>query len=133
VSRRFSAIALLTAWLCASGAMLDLAQVVAWTRMFAGYASTESFAAAASETFDPCKPCALCKAVSHARDASCRHGPVAPSAGGEKLILIYEKSTVFVAGSAKQAWPEAVASRAFVRSAEVPVPPPRGGCIHALS
>ncbi len=76
MSRRLASISLLTAWLCASGAMLDVAQVVAWTRMFAGYARTESIAAAARETFDPGKPCAMCRAVSKARDAGCdRHAP----------------------------------------------------------
>jgi hypothetical protein len=126
VSRRFSAIALLFAWLCASGAMLDLVQVTAWTRMFAGYAGTESFAAAARETFDPCKPCNLCRAVSHARDASRQHGPAVPSSGGERLILIFERSPVFVASFAEQAWPDARPARALRLSGEVPVPPPRG-------
>jgi hypothetical protein len=113
--------------------MLDLVQVMAWTRMFAGYAGTESFVAAAKETFDPCKPCDLCRAVSHARDASCQHGPAMPAAGGEKLVLILEKSPVFVASSAERAWPDAGPARALPRSSEVPVPPPRGRASSALS
>src|SRR5277367_3965041 len=64
VSRRLPAISLICAALCASGTLLDMAQVFAWTRMFAGYARNESIAAAARETFDPAKPCALCCAVS---------------------------------------------------------------------
>lgn len=113
--------------------MLDLAQVTAWTRMFAGYASTESFAAAARETFDPCKPCEICKALSHARDASGQHGPAAPASGAEKLTLIFERSPVFVASCAKRTWPDARPVRALPRSGEVPVPPPRGAAPIVLS
>jgi hypothetical protein len=126
MSRRLASISLLTAWLCASGAMLDVAQVVAWTRMFAGYARTESIAAAARETFDPFKPCAVCRAVSKARDAGCdRHAPVVPAAGIEKMVLILERASPFVASPARTAWPEMARGCAPVREADVPVPPPR--------
>jgi hypothetical protein len=125
VFRRFSATCLLGAWLCASGAMLDLTQVVAWARMFGGYARTETLAAAAQETFDPEKPCALCLAVSKARTASERHGPAVPSAGAEKMLLIVERSASFVAWAADRSWPRMAPVAAPARAAEVPVPPPR--------
>jgi hypothetical protein len=125
--RRLSAVSLLCAWLCASGAMLDITQVFAWTRMLAGYARTESFAAAAKETFDPAKPCAICKAVSKAREASGCQGPAVPSAGGEKLVLILEASAPFVALSAERAWPASPSVSAQALCGDVPVPPPRAG------
>jgi hypothetical protein len=126
MSRRLASISLLAAWLCASGAMLDVAQVVAWTRMFAGYARTESIVAAARETFDPGKPCALCRAVSKARDACCdRRAPAVPSAGAEKMVLILERASPFVASPEPTAWPERAPAHAPVREADVPVPPPR--------
>jgi poly(3-hydroxybutyrate) depolymerase len=131
--RRLSAVSLLCAWLCASGAMLDLAQVAAWARMFAGYARTESLASAAKATFDPGRPCEICKAVSMAREASGRHAPAVPSAGGEKMVLIFERSAPFFAPSALRTWPEAAPASAPARSAEVPVPPPRGPAPIALS
>jgi hypothetical protein len=123
--RRLSSVSLLGAWLCASGAMLDMAQAVAWTRMFAGYARTESLAAAARETFDPAKPCGICKAVSMAREASGRHAPPVPQAGAEKMVLIFERCAPFVALSAKRTWPVAAPVSAQVRSGDVPVPPPK--------
>ena len=125
--RRLSAVSLLLAWLCASGAMLDVAQVFAWARMFANHASTESFAAAARETFDPGKPCEICRAVSKARDASSRHAPAVPSAGGQKMLLILERSAPFFALSAQGEWPLTPPARAEARAVDVPVPPPRPG------
>jgi len=127
MSRRLASISLLAAWLCASGAMLDVAQLAAWTRMFAGYARTESIGAAARETFDPCRPCALCRAVGKARDACDRGRPAVPSPGVEKIVLILERASPFVSTPVLREWPEAESAPAAVRAADVPVPPPRSG------
>jgi hypothetical protein len=107
--------------------MLDVAQLAAWTRMFAGYARTESIAAAARETFDPCRPCAVCRAVSKARDACDRGRPAVPSAGVEKIVLILERASPFVTAPVSREGPEPASARAPVRAADVPVPPPRSG------
>jgi hypothetical protein len=125
VLRRLPVLSLLCAWLCASGALLDMAQVFAWTRMFAGYARTESIAAAARETFDPAKPCALCCAVSKARETARQHGPAVPAAASERMILILERSALFVAASGQRSWPEGEPTSALARGGDVPVPPPR--------
>ena len=125
--RRLSAVSLLCAWLCASGAVLDIAQTVAWTRMFAGYARTESLASAARETFAPGKPCQICRAVGKAREASERHGPGVPSAGAEKIVLILDRGAPFVALSAQRTWPGVRSALAPERSGDVPVPPPKAG------
>lgn len=106
--------------------MLDVAQVVAWTRMFAGYARTESIAAAARETFDPGKPCAMCRAVGRARDAcGDRHAPVVLASGVEKMVLILERASPIVAPLERSAWPETARPFAPLRVADVPVPPPK--------
>jgi hypothetical protein len=93
--------------------------------MFTGYARSESVAAAARETFDPAKPCAICRAVSSARSACERHGPAVPSAGAEKMVLIFEKAAPFVAVASPGSWPEIPAVRAPERCTDVPVPPPK--------
>ncbi|HEY5078373.1 MAG TPA: hypothetical protein VII43_00945 [Opitutaceae bacterium] len=123
--RRLPTLSLLCAWLCASGALLDVAQVFAWTRMFVGYARTESIAAAARETFDPAKPCALCCAVGNAREASRRHGPAVPAAASERVVLILERPASFVAEADGKSWPEARSACAPARVGDVPVPPPK--------
>jgi hypothetical protein len=113
--------------------MLDVAQLAAWTRMFAGYAKTESIAAAAKETFDPAKPCSLCKVISKARDASEHHCPAAPNPSLEKIVLICEKPAGFVSLRGEAMWPAIAPADAAVRCGKVPVPPPRGAGYSALS
>ena len=122
---RFRLIALLSAWLCASGAALDLAQVFAWGSMFAGYARHESLAAAACETFDPAKPCALCRAVSKARDDSKAGQPALPAAGADRLLLVCERPAAIVVPPSRPAWAEIRRGAPVSWSMTVPVPPPR--------
>jgi hypothetical protein len=107
--------------------MLDVAQAFAWARMFSGYARTESVLAAARDTFDPARPCAICCAVCRAREAAGRQAPVAPSQVREKIVLILDRPVPFVPASAPRAWPTMPVGRAQVRVADVPVPPPRVG------
>ncbi len=125
MSRRLASISLLCAWFCASGAMLDIAQVVAWSRMFAGYTRTESFAAAAKDTFDPERPCAICRALSRARETCGERAPAVPTTSSEKIVLILERVAPPVVALARPEWPTAPAARAPSRSADVPVPPPK--------
>jgi hypothetical protein len=125
MSRRVASLSLLCAWLCASGAMLDVAQVFAWARMYAGYARTESIVASARDTFDPGKPCAICRALSRAREACGLPAPAAAPAAPEKIVLILERAEPFIALADDPAWPEAPAARALAFASEVPVPPPR--------
>ena len=123
--RRVSAASLLCAWLCASGALLDLAQAFAWGRMFAGYARAGSVASALTRTFDPCRPCAICRAVSRARDDSRTRAPAVASAGAQKMVLVLDAPPPFAAPFAPQGWPVPPSTRGEVRGDDVPVPPPR--------
>jgi hypothetical protein len=125
--RRLPTISLLCAWLCASGAMLDVAQVFAWTRMFTGYARNESVLAAVRDTFDPARPCAICCALCRARQAESQPVPAVPAAAGDRLILILDRPEVFVVGSPVRAWPDGPLVRAAARAGDVPVPPPKAG------
>jgi hypothetical protein len=128
VSRRLASISLLCAWLCASGAMLDVAQGFAWTRMFAGYSRTESVASAARDTFDPARPCRICLAVKAARDASCTHCPVAQQAETSKIVLAFEEPGIFVGQVPSRVWPSVMPLGAPARPEDVPLPPPRADC-----
>lgn len=125
MSRRLASVSLLCAWLCASGAMLDAAQVIAWAHMFTGYARTESVGAAARDTFDPQRPCAICRALSKAREASGPHAPAVPSAGSERMVLVLERSAPLLVMAVRSEWPDLPVARVFARDADVPVPPPR--------
>jgi hypothetical protein len=122
VRRNLSVLCLLAAWLCANGVVLDLVQVYAWARMFTGYAQTVSIRQAAAETFDPGKPCAICKAVQKARDA----GPKpAATAAVERITLICQRTKIVLTGPSRQEWPEASPRFAPAWREPVPQQPPR--------
>ncbi len=128
---RLSMCGLLFAWLCASGGLLDVAQVFAWTRMYAGYAQTMSAGEALTQTFDPAKPCELCVAVLKARGASddSAKTPSMTSVEIEKVVLIAQCAAPAVLAPALEAWPVARHARADTRVDPVPTPPPRGGSV----
>jgi hypothetical protein len=104
--------------------MLDIAQVTAWTRMFAGYARHESIVAAAKDTFDPAKPCALCRAVGKAREAG-RSAPAAPSPAPGRMDLIFQSLDTFVVSVIRGRWPAAPNECAPARPSETPLHPPK--------
>jgi hypothetical protein len=105
--------------------MLDVAQVFAWTRMFAGYARTESVVIAARHTFDPERPCGICLAVSRARQAQGPRAPALPASGADKVVLILERPARFMPVDSGRGWPGWAPADAPERCADVPVPPPR--------
>jgi hypothetical protein len=125
MSRRIAGFSLLAAWLFASGVLLDATQVLAWTRMFAGYAGHESISAAAKDTFDPARPCAICRAVGKAREAS-KAGPVAQSKTVKGPVMIFQPIDPLVIGNIELSWPAAPHERAPARCDDVQSPPPRG-------
>jgi hypothetical protein len=123
--KKIALLALLFAWLCANGALLDAAQVLAWAKMFAGYSGTMSAAAALERTFDPAKPCQMCLRVAAAKKAAQQQLPQAIEQSSEKLILALHRSPPIIFEQLALAWPAALARVAPSRTEAVPVPPPR--------
>ena len=105
--------------------MLDVAQGVAWAKMFAGYARRESVAAAARDTFDPAKPCRLCLAVGAAREAASRHAPAAAGAAAEQLVMICQDWAYAIGVTPTREWREADPACRQGPAEDVPLPPPR--------
>ena len=130
--RRLSLIALFAAWFCASGAMLDIVQVFAWAKMFAGYAQTESVGQAAVEAMDPGKPCQLCLAVRRAREESNRDASASLPAAAEKLVLAFQEEVPAVFSRETIAWTDAVIRTPSSWARPVPVPPPRDGSANVI-
>ncbi len=120
-------VALMLAWLCANGALLDLVQVFAWSRMFVGYSQTMTVGVALRETFDPAKPCELCVGVAEAKEGlSQKPLPVTIERSADKqLILALHTPGKLVIASQPECWPAVVARAGPMRSERVPVPPPR--------
>ena len=124
--KKLSLVALLIAWLCANGALLDTVQVVAWAKMFAGYAQTMPVQAALRATFDPAKPCEMCIGVAAAKiDLAEKHLPVTPERTGEKLVLALHVAAPIVLNQPAAEWPSSAAVAGPIRTEHVPVPPPR--------
>lgn len=127
MSRRLSIVALFAAWLCASGAMLDLLQVAAWARMFTRYAQSMPVEEAACETVDPQKPCALCLAVRRAREKTKQDAAASVATDTGKLVLVLHEEEPIVFAPEFAPWPEAIVSIPDSWRDAVPVPPPRSG------
>jgi len=123
--RRFSIVCLFSAWLCADGTVLNIAQVFAWARMFAGYVQTCSVSEAAEKAVDPAHPCELCKALQRARQSDQSQPLQAAPAALEKLLLAHSDTTDFVIFSPRPEWPEPLHETPRSRREPVPVPPPR--------
>lgn len=78
--RRIQVILCLFAWCIATGCQWDLAQVVAWTRMFSDYAQEMSLSAAAQKTFSG-EMCPLCKAVQKGKQEQEQNAPKSATPG----------------------------------------------------
>jgi hypothetical protein len=131
---RLSIGGLLFAWLCASGGLLDVAQVFAWARMCAGYAQIVPLREAVVRTFDPNKPCEICTAVINARHASSesRQPAAVASVEIEKILLIACHGEPVVVAPVLERWPVAENNWAPALAYPVPVPPPRGGAVSII-
>ena len=104
--------------------MLDVVQVVAWSRMFAGYVDSLPVGAAIQRTFDGREPCPLCLAVQKARAAD-RAPARAPAPVTAKLVLFCQRAEASLPPVAL-AWEiESEFAPASTRRDPVPVRPPR--------
>lgn len=125
MNRRLPLIALLLAWGCANGALLDAAQVLAWGKMFRGYAAVLPVGEALAKTFDPVSSCRLCVRVAAARRAAREQLPAAIELSAEKLTLAVHQAAVVLPRPPAPDWPEPGALRGPSRVEAVPVRPPR--------
>ena len=125
VRKPIASLALLFAWLCANGALLDAAQLVAWAKMFSDYRQTMGVGQALRATLDPNKPCEMCLGVASARETAKQQLPGAVESSTEKLLLALHSPAPVILENTPGAWPAALASAAPVRTEAVPVPPPR--------
>lgn len=122
---KLASLALVFAWLCANGALLDVVQVFAWAKMFSGNAETMSVGAALQKTFDPKHRCKMCLGVTAAKKSTQEHQPRAAEQSAEKFLLALHRSAPLVIGKTPGAWPAVLPWAAPSRTDAVPVPPPR--------
>ncbi|HND62530.1 MAG TPA: hypothetical protein PLB90_13695 [Opitutaceae bacterium] len=118
VSHRLKVVAVLFAWLLATGVQWDLVQTAGWSRMFFRYAESMSYVQAAKRTFDG-EMCGVCKAVNQAKQ---QQDAAMPQDGSKaKLVMICPPSPRFVF-SAPECAPWSLSDRNPL-SADRPVPP----------
>ena len=87
MSQRGKVLAVLIAWLFASGAQWDLLQAFAWGRMFVGYAQKMSLTAAARQTVSG-EMCGVCEVVQKGKQEQSRDPVHAPAKGKAPLFEI---------------------------------------------
>ncbi len=123
MSRRFPHIAVLVAWLLASGAQWDAVQVAGWTRMTVRYAESMSWSAALARTFSG-ELCGVCEVVGSAkRDRTDTPG----AAPRDAKLVLFAPAPLSLARTAPAVPLRAPRTRSF-RSADraaPPLPPPR--------
>ncbi len=122
VRHRLPIIALLLAWLCANGALLDGVQAFGWAKMIRDNARTMSLARAIERTFDGSAPCEICRAVDNAKQ---QEAPLQVERTAEKLLLVCQTPPKILLTVPDFQWPGIVADAGLIRSESVPVPPPR--------
>ncbi|PTX91486.1 hypothetical protein [Opitutus sp. ER46] len=128
--RATALVALSLAWLCAQGSLLDSVQVVAWARMFTGYAATMDWSEALTRTFDPARPCAMCLAVREARTDAARNAPApTPERDNVKVVLALQvvDQPLTPPGVLAPLAPVTLVPANWVP--RVPTPPPRGSLV----
>jgi hypothetical protein len=115
------------AWLCATGLLWDVMQAVAWGRMFARYARTESAAVALADTLDAGRPCKLCRAVGAARETARHELPDSSAAerSAPRVLFLTEDNPALPPDATECSWPAALIPTPPGRTDKVPVPPPR--------
>ncbi len=118
VSHRLKVVAVLFAWLLATGVQWDLVQTAGWSRMFFRYAESMSYVQAAQRTFGG-EMCGVCKAVNQAKQ---QQDAAMPQDGSKaKLVMLCPPSPRFVF-SAPDCTPWSPSDR-HPLSADRPVPP----------
>lgn len=125
--RALSIAALLTAWLCANGAVWNVVQAVAWAKMFHEYSQMMPVAEALELTFDGSAPCDMCTIVQNAEKTARSQLPADAALGGgiEKILLLADSAPTPVLRAPDFAWPGLVHEAGLTRANPVPVPPPR--------
>jgi len=124
--QKLAILSLLTAWFFATGSQWDFIQSFAWARMMVGYAKVMPLREAVAQTFDPAKPCPLCRAVSKAKQQQDRSLPPEVNLRA-KLVMIFQPAAKFVATVHQEvSWLRSDWAPPKTERPSPPVPPPRG-------
>ncbi|EIP96728.1 hypothetical protein OpiT1DRAFT_01151 [Opitutaceae bacterium TAV1] len=136
-SRRLALVAVLAAWILATGVHWDFLQVIGWGRMIVTYATERdmSLLEAVRYTFSGEASCSICETVADAKNAGNTGDPASSSTPGSpvagkddigKLLLTLSPAPLSAPCAPPDAgWIEAAAPDPLSPAYPVPVPPPR--------
>lgn len=114
------------AWLLASGALWDVVQIGAWTRMWIDNVRTQSATAALAATFSAEAMCGVCRTVQAAKRGAREDQPASLPLLDKAPLLPLRESGLRVVPPAASGWWRAF--EAVYRAGDPPVPllpPPR--------
>tara|TARA_R110002111_G_scaffold70802_1_gene114092 strand:+ start:603 stop:977 length:375 start_codon:yes stop_codon:yes gene_type:complete len=111
------------AWLCANGALWDIAQVFAWGKMVHDYSQTMPLSTAIEKTFDGSAPCEICVVVEDAQQQE--PAQKMERSSSDKVLLAYHPTDAVVIEAPTYSWPGAADLIGQLRTELVPVRPPR--------
>lgn len=135
--RRLGLIAVLTAWILATGVQWDFLQVIGWGRMIVTYTTGRdmSLFEAVRYTFSGEARCGICETVADARKAETTTNPLSSSTPGSpvagkddigKLLLTLSPAPLGTPSVSTDAvWFDAATLEPPSPAYPVPVPPPR--------
>ncbi|AHF93264.1 hypothetical protein OpiT1DRAFT_00246 [Opitutaceae bacterium TAV1] len=132
LGRKLSLVAVLAAWLVATGSHWDLVQTFAWARMVISYSQDMPVTEALLLTFSGNAPCDICNVVTAGKKAQDQDpastsgaGAIGKHADGKILLALSPAPLSAPDAPAADSWPGSVIHEPAIPAYPVPVPPPR--------
>lgn len=128
MSRQFTLVLTLAAWLLATGSQWDLVQTYGWGRMIVAYSRVMPLRQAVAKTFTGEELCGVCLAVHAAKQAQDAKGAKVPGTKAPEKIFVVNPARVRVFASPAAQCVGLVSDWPALASADLsapPGPPPR--------
>ncbi|MCC5833801.1 MAG: hypothetical protein JJU20_03625 [Opitutales bacterium] len=124
--RRVRLVVLLFGWMLATGTILDVVQVFAWSRMWVDNVQTQSVGEAFARTFSEEGMCPLCHSVQAVKRDQAERFPYAVNLLERNPVLPVEGfSIALVLPDVFERWPKVLDEEGLVMAMRPPAPPPR--------
>ncbi len=124
--RRVRLVVLLFGWMLATGTILDVIQVFAWSRMWVDNVQTQSVGDAFARTFSEEGICPLCESVQAIKRDQAEKYPFAVKLFERSPVILPQGiHFVLIVPDVPELWPETMDDTGFAFGNCPPAPPPR--------
>jgi hypothetical protein len=123
--RKSAIVAVLLAWLCATGVQWDLLQACAWARMFADNARRLPLLKAVDRTFSPEGRCEFCEVVTTAKRQADTAAVTTEKFGATVKLLPAGSRGVIIVAPSFAPWSVTEFTCSGTGRSPPPLPPPR--------